>query len=81
MYHAVGVEAVDFLYLLWDSISLTGGNMKITLTLNQQLIKQFCKQENVSEESVTSDLLYYFHLLQDDKEFFKKEILDRVFQS
>lgn len=72
---------VDFLYLLWDSVSLTGGNMKITLTLNQQLIKQFCKQENVSEESVTSDLLYYFHLLQNDKEFFKKEILDRVFQS
>lgn len=55
--------------------------MKITLTLNQKVIQQFCKQENVSEESVTNDLLYYFHLIQDDKEFFKKEILDRVFQS
>ena len=55
--------------------------MNITLTLNQQVIQQFCKQENVSEESVTNDLLYYFHLIQDDKEFFKKEVLDRVFQS
>ena len=74
-------STVDFLYLLWDTVSLTGETMKITLTLNQKVIQQFCKQENVSEESVTSDLLYYFHLIQDDKEFFKKEILDRVFQS
>ena len=55
--------------------------MKITLTINQQIINQFCKEENVSEESVKADLLYYFHLLQDDKEFLKKEILNRLLES
>jgi len=69
------------LYLLWDSVSLTGENMKITLTLTQKMINQIAKEKNVSKEAVTSDLLYYFHLLQDDQEYFKKEVLDKVFES
>ena len=55
--------------------------MKITITLSQKAIKQFCKEKNVTKEAVTYDLLYYFHLLQDDPEFFKKEILDRFLES
>jgi len=55
--------------------------MKITLTLNQQVINQFCKENNFKKEDVKSDLLYFFHLIQDDKDFFKKEVLDKVFLS
>jgi hypothetical protein len=72
---------VDLFSCFSDNEYSLGDHMNITLTLNQKVIQQFCKQENVSEESVTNDLLYYFHLIQDDKEFFKKEVLDRVFQS
>ena len=55
--------------------------MKITLTLTQKMINQIAKEKNVSKEAVTLDLLFYFQLLQDDQEYFKKEILDRVFES
>jgi hypothetical protein len=72
---------VDFLYLLSDTVSLTGGTMKITITLNQQVINQFCKENNLKKEDVKSDLLYFFHLIQDDKDFLKKEVLDKVFLS
>ena len=54
--------------------------MQIKLQLNQKVIKEFAEENNVSFEAVKNDLLYYFHLLQDDKDFFKKEILDRKFQ-
>lgn len=54
--------------------------MQIKLQLNQEVIQEFCKENNVSFEAVKNDLLYYFHLIQDDKEFFKKEVIDRVFE-
>lgn len=54
--------------------------MQIKFHLNQEVIKEFAEENNVSFEAVKNDLLYYFHLLQDDKDFFKKEILDRKFQ-
>ena len=55
--------------------------MKINITLNQQVINQFCKENNLKKEDVKSDLLYFFHLIQDDKDFLKKEVLDKVFLS
>jgi len=72
---------VDFCTFLSDTVSLTGGTMKITITLNQQVINQFCKENNLKKEDVKSDLLYFFHLIQDDKDFLKKEVLDKVFLS
>jgi len=66
---------------LSDTVSLTGGTMKINITLNQQVINQFCKENNLKKEDVKSDLLYFFHLIQDDKDFLKKEVLDKVFLS
>jgi hypothetical protein len=57
-----------------------GTTMQIKFHLNQEVIKEFAEENNVSYEAVINDLLYYFHLLQDDKDYFKKEILDRKFQ-
>lgn len=79
MYYAVGVEAVDFLYLLWDSVSLTGGNMKITLTFEQfvNLLEEAIEEvDTIREFEVEGKLVQVLLSFKTNKEPLNIKLVD-----
>lgn len=51
----------------------------MNINIPESIIKQYCKENNVSYENLNFDLLFYFSILDDKKVF--KEFINKIFNT